>query len=61
MVLKATDVTPVGDTDAFLSSRLQFSHDDQGQDVCLLDISEQEKVGVMMGWEREISGCIATI
>ncbi|KAH9930378.1 hypothetical protein B0H21DRAFT_761556 [Amylocystis lapponica] len=53
-VLKATDVTPAGSTDAYLSSRLKFTIDDHGQEICLLRINEEEEVGVMMGWEREI-------
>ncbi|KAL6305052.1 S-adenosyl-L-methionine-dependent methyltransferase [Sparassis latifolia] len=53
-VLKATDATPAGSTDAFLSSRLQFTKDTHGQDICLLKVNEQEEIGVMMGWERGI-------
>lgn len=54
LVLKATDETPAGSTDAFLSSRLRFTQDEHGQDICLLAL-ENDEVGVMMGWERDIS------
>lgn len=54
LVLKATDETSAGSTDAFLSSHLRFTQDEHGQDICLLSVEEDE-VGVMMGWERDIS------
>ncbi|KAI8968636.1 S-adenosyl-L-methionine-dependent methyltransferase [Trametes punicea] len=54
IILKATDTTPAGSTDAFLSTRLEYTKDEHGQDICLVKVGEQEEVGVMMGWERGI-------
>ncbi|KAJ7251483.1 S-adenosyl-L-methionine-dependent methyltransferase [Mycena haematopus] len=53
MILRSTDDTAAASTDAFLSSKLRFIVDDQGQDICMLDI-DGEEVGVMMGWEKNI-------
>ncbi|KAG5648486.1 hypothetical protein DXG03_003097 [Asterophora parasitica] len=53
IVLKETDSTATGSTDAFLSSELTYIKDSHGQDICLLKVGEEE-VGVMMGWEQEI-------
>ena len=55
LVLKANDATAVGSTELFLKSRLRYEKDANGQELCLLRINETEEVGVMMGWEREIS------
>ncbi|KZT72065.1 hypothetical protein DAEQUDRAFT_664661 [Daedalea quercina L-15889] len=55
MVLRATDTTAAGSPAAFLSSSLKFIKDDGGQEICLLKVSDEEEVGVMMGWERGIS------
>lgn len=55
MVLQATDTTSAGSPAAFLSSKLKFIKDDSGQEICLLKVSDEEEVGVMMGWERGIS------
>jgi protein arginine N-methyltransferase 2 len=54
LVFKTADSTSTGSTDAFLSSRLRFTVDSHGQHICLLD-TEEDEVGVMMGWERRIS------
>jgi protein arginine N-methyltransferase 2 len=54
LILKSVEATAAGNTDAFLSSKLRFEKDTHGQDVCLVDAGDEE-VGVMMGWEREIS------
>ncbi|KAI0733202.1 S-adenosyl-L-methionine-dependent methyltransferase [Fomitopsis betulina] len=54
MVLKANDTTAAGSTEAFLTSQLKFVTDDKGQEICLLKVSDEEEVGVMMGWERGI-------
>lgn len=54
LVFKATDTTAAGSTDAFMSSRLRFTTDEHGQEVCLVKVNEKEEVGVMMGWERGI-------
>jgi type IV protein arginine methyltransferase len=53
-VLKEVDDTVLGSTDKFLSSRLRFTVDVHGQEICLLQSNDIE-IGVMMGWEREIS------
>lgn len=55
LVLKSTDSTAVGSNDEFLKSRLRYEKDEHGQELCLLRINDEEEVGVMMGWEREIS------
>lgn len=57
LVLKATDTTAAGSTDTYLASPLKFTKDEHGQEICLLKVSEDEEVGVMMGWERGISMC----
>ena len=54
LVLKEEDDTALGSTDKFLSSRLRFTTDEHGQDICLLQSGDTE-IGVMMGWERGIS------
>ncbi|KAH9972414.1 arginine methyl transferase [Lactifluus volemus] len=53
LVLKEVDDTVLGSTDKFLSSRLRFTIDVHGQEICLLQSNDIE-IGVMMGWEREI-------
>ncbi|RDB25345.1 Protein arginine N-methyltransferase 2 [Hypsizygus marmoreus] len=53
LILRESDDTAAGSTDAFLSSKLRFSKDAQNQDVCLVKVGEEE-IGVMMGWERGI-------
>ena len=55
LILKATDATPAGSTDAFLHTKLEYTKDEHGQDICLVKVNDQEEVGVMMGWERGIS------
>jgi protein arginine N-methyltransferase 2 len=52
--LRAEDDTATGSTEAFLSSKLHYTRDKQGQEICLLREGDKE-VGVMMGWERDIS------
>lgn len=54
LVLKSEDLTATGDTGVFLESRLRFTKDEHGQDVCLVKAGGED-VGVMMGWERDIS------
>ncbi|EIW63412.1 protein-arginine N5-methyltransferase [Trametes versicolor FP-101664 SS1] len=54
LILKATDTTPAGSTDAFLSTRLEYTTDQHGQEICLVKVADEEEVGVMMGWERGI-------
>lgn len=55
LILKATDSTAAGSTDAFLNTKLEYTKDEYGEDVCLVKVNDEEKVGVMMGWERGIS------
>ena len=54
MFLVAEDDTATGSTEAFLSSKLHYTRDGHGQEICLLREGDK-KVGVMMGWERGIS------
>jgi len=54
MFLTAEDDTATGSTEAFLSSKLHYTRDGHGQEICLLREGDK-KVGVMMGWERGIS------
>lgn len=55
LVLKATDFTAAGSTDTYLSTPLQYKTDEHGQEICVVKVNDEEEVGVMMGWEREIS------
>lgn len=52
--LRAEDDTAAGSTEVFLSSKLHYTRDEHGQEICLLREGDKE-IGVMMGWEREIS------
>lgn len=45
----------MGSTEVFLSSRLKYTRDENGQEICLLDAGHGQEVGVMMGWERDLS------
>ncbi|KAL1748763.1 S-adenosyl-L-methionine-dependent methyltransferase [Schizophyllum fasciatum] len=54
LVIRAEDDTGAGSTEAFLKSKLRYTKDDHGQEICMLNINESEEVGVMMGWERGI-------
>ncbi|KAI5121556.1 hypothetical protein M0805_000737 [Coniferiporia weirii] len=53
IILRTNDATAAGSSTEFLKSRLKFTKDVDGQDVCLVNVGEEE-VGVMMGWERGI-------
>jgi len=55
LVIRQDDPSAVGSTDAFLTSPLQYTKDTNGQEICLLKLEDGTEVGVMMGWEREIS------
>lgn len=55
LVLKASDTSAAASTDAFLASHLRYVKDKHGQEICLLQLEGGEEVGVMMGWERDIS------
>lgn len=39
----------------FLGSNLKYTKDAHGQGICLLELDNGESIGVMMGWEEEIS------
>ena len=56
IILQAEDNTSSGSSEEFLKSRLRFTKDVHGQDICLVKAGDDE-VGVMMGWERGISEC----
>lgn len=47
------DETASGSTDVFLRSKLKYAVDQYGQNICMLEVDEEE-VGVMMGWEKII-------
>ncbi|KAH7888753.1 hypothetical protein F5I97DRAFT_2004780 [Phlebopus sp. FC_14] len=54
LLIHDRDTSAVASTDAFLASRLHFTTDSNGQEICLLKLADGGEVGVMMGWEREI-------
>jgi protein arginine N-methyltransferase 2 len=54
LVLREEDDTALGSTDKFLTSRLRYTSDEHGQEICLLQSGDTE-IGVMMGWEHGIS------
>ncbi|KAF8973226.1 arginine methyl transferase [Flammula alnicola] len=53
LILRADDNTASGSPDAFMGSRLKYTVDEHGQNICMLEI-DGEEVGVMMGWEENI-------
>ncbi|KAH9985980.1 S-adenosyl-L-methionine-dependent methyltransferase [Russula compacta] len=53
LVLKEEGHTALNSTDKFLSSRLIYTTDAHGQDICILQSGDTE-IGVMMGWEHGI-------
>lgn len=55
LVLRSEEQTAAGSTDEFLKTRLKYSKDERGQEICLASLGDGEEVGVMMGWEQEIS------
>ncbi|KAK7692774.1 hypothetical protein QCA50_004407 [Cerrena zonata] len=55
LVLRASDHTAAASTDTFLKSKLRYTTDENGQDICMLTLEDGEEIGVMMGWERNIS------
>ena len=58
LVLKVEDDSALASTDAYLSSKLRYTTDEYGQEIVLLrDPDNGIEVGVMMGWERELSAC----
>ncbi|KAI6033105.1 hypothetical protein F5J12DRAFT_798743 [Pisolithus orientalis] len=54
LVIDSEDNTAAGSNDKFLASRLQYTTDANGQEICLLKFKDDTEIGVMMGWEREI-------
>ncbi|TDL24307.1 arginine methyl transferase [Rickenella mellea] len=53
LLLRSNDATAAGSSSEFFSSRLRFTTDTNGQEICFVSAGGQE-IGVMMGWEREI-------
>lgn len=53
LILRTTDDTASGSSDAFLNSKLKYTTDAHGQNICMLEV-DGDQVGVMMGWEEEI-------
>ncbi|KAG9121147.1 Arginine N-methyltransferase 2, partial [Ceratobasidium sp. 392] len=51
--LRAEDETAAGSSSKFLSSKLQYRTDNNGQEIVVVNAGGEE-VGVMMGWERPI-------
>ena len=54
LLLRAQDNTAAGSSTEFLNSKLVYRKDKDGQEICVVK-SGNEEVGVMMGWERDIS------
>src|SRR6201996_8713920 len=50
IALQVTDTTAAGLLEEFLSTKLRYTRDEQGQDICLASLGGGEEVGVMMGW-----------
>lgn len=53
IILRAEDESASGSSNVFLQSKLKYTVDQHGQNICMLEVDEEE-VGVMMGWERNI-------
>lgn len=54
LLVRSEDTTAAGSPAAFLSSRLTYSFDAYGQEICSVQ-ADGEEIGVMMGWEKGIS------
>ncbi|KAG8878180.1 Arginine N-methyltransferase 2 [Tulasnella sp. 331] len=52
--IRTDDETAAASLDTFLKSRLTFTTDAKGQDLCMVRAGDDAEVGVMMGWERPI-------
>ncbi|KAK7057134.1 S-adenosyl-L-methionine-dependent methyltransferase [Favolaschia claudopus] len=48
------DDTAATSTETFLASKLRFTVDEHGQEICMLKDVDGDEIGVMMGWERGI-------
>ena len=55
MRLQAKDNSAAGSTDTFLKTSLRYVTDSLGQEMVLARTDDGSEVGVMMGWERDIS------
>jgi len=53
LIFRTTDDTASGSSDVFLNSKLNYTTDEHGQNICMVGVSGDE-VGVMMGWEEGI-------
>jgi type IV protein arginine methyltransferase len=53
--LKSTDSSAVGSTESFLKTPLRYLIDESGQEMVVAKTEDGSEVGVMMGWERDIS------
>ncbi|KAF9049781.1 S-adenosyl-L-methionine-dependent methyltransferase [Panaeolus papilionaceus] len=53
LILQEIDPSATGASDAFLSSKLNYTSDEFGQAICTVQVGS-ESIGVMMGWERPI-------
>lgn len=56
LLLRDNDLTAAASPATFLSSRMRFSTDINGQEICVISAGGDE-IGVMMGWERDLSSC----
>ncbi|KAJ3575098.1 hypothetical protein NP233_g1324 [Leucocoprinus birnbaumii] len=53
IILREADDTAAGSSANFLSSKLRYTKDETGQDICFVSV-DGEDIGVMMGWETPI-------
>lgn len=53
LIFRASDDTAAGSSEKFLSSKLRYTKDENGQDLCFTEV-DGEDIGVMMGWEMPI-------
>jgi type IV protein arginine methyltransferase len=59
--LKSTDPSAAGSTEAFLKTPLRYIIDEVGQEIVVARIEDGSEVGVMMGWERDISSILLSV
>ena len=55
MTLQTVDSSAAGSTETFLKTALRYVTDISGQEIVLAKTDDGSDVGVMMGWERDIS------
>ena len=55
ITLEAIDSSAAGSTETFLKTRLRYVTDASGQEMVLAKVDDDSEVGVMMGWEHDIS------